>query len=246
MVEKTVQSHDAIKIAFNHFVSGDRDTVVVLCHGFWMSKDAKPFVALSEDIYQFYDVIAMDQRGHGRSGGYFSFTAYEHEDIAAIIAFAKTTYTHIYLIGFSLGAASSIIYASHAKYIDGVIAVSAPMSFNEIENKFWKKEAVVPALEKFGSHVFKLRVGSLRATKIKPKDVVSRIAPTPLLFISGSNDPIISSTHTEVLYAAAHEPKQLLLIKDGLHAEDLYRLHPDTFVDGCIHWIQKVAEHRLT
>lgn len=241
MLEKTVVSKDKIKIAFNHFVLQDRDTVIVLCHGFWMSKDAKPFLALSQDLFECYDVIAMDQRGHGHSGGRFSFTAYEHKDIKAIIDFAKKRYAHIYLIGFSLGAASSIIYAAQTKDIDGVIAVSAPMSFSEIENRFWKKEALGPAFKKIGTHLFKLRMGSIREAKINPKDVIYQISPIPLLIVSGSKDPIISHAHAETLYARAKEPKQICEIKNGLHAEDLYLFHRSEFLSTCMNWISGVT-----
>ena len=133
MHEKIVESFDRTKIAFNHFKQQRRDTVIVICHGFWMCKDAKPFLGLSRDFFNYYDIIAMDQRGHGNSGGTFTFSSKEHKDIKSVINYSKKTYKHVYLMGFSLGAASSIVEVAEEKNVDGLIVVSAPVSFENIE-----------------------------------------------------------------------------------------------------------------
>ncbi len=240
MREQTVESYDKTKIAFNHFTRDGRDAVIVLCHGFWMSKDAKPFLDLSKDFFNYYNVITMDQRGHGNSGGAFSFTSQEHEDIRAVIQYAKKIYTRIYLIGFSLGAASSIIYVAQEKDVHGLMVVSPPMSFEEIENRFLDKGALIPAIKKFGPHVFKLRLGPVNSEKIKPADVIDQIAPIPLLIMFGEKDPIISKKHAETLYERAKNPKQIIMIKNGLHAEDLYRLNRNDFMRYSTSWVDEI------
>ena len=75
MLEKSVESFDKTKIAFNHFNQGKRDAVVIICHGFSMSKDTKTFLDLSQDLFKLYDVITIDQRGHGESAGAYSFSS---------------------------------------------------------------------------------------------------------------------------------------------------------------------------
>ena len=89
MIKTVVESQDKTKIAINHFRQESRDAVIIICHGFSMAKDSKPFLGLSEDLFKFYDVITMDQRGHGESEGVFSFSSKEHEDIKAVIDYAK-------------------------------------------------------------------------------------------------------------------------------------------------------------
>jgi len=58
----------------------------------------------------------------------------------AVIRFSrKNQYKKIYLAGFSLGAAVSLIYASKSRFIDKIITVSAPSDFYKIENQMYKK-----------------------------------------------------------------------------------------------------------
>lgn len=244
MIKTVVESLDKTKIAINHFRQDGRDTAVIICHGFSMSKDAKPFLDLSNDLFKFCDIIAMDQRGHGNSEGTFHFSTKEHEDVKAVINYSKIYYAHIYLLGFSLGAASCIIEVANEKNVDGVIAVSPPISFDKIENRFLKKEALIPGIQKFGNHLFKLRLGNIFARKINPIDVVDRISPIPLLLIQGDKDPIISKQHAEILYQKAKEPKKLIIIKDGLHAEELYRQNPKDFIDSCFLWLKELESNK--
>lgn len=238
MVEKILESYDKTKIALNHFKRQHRNTVIVICHGFWMCKDAKPFLDLSRDLFNYYNVVAMDQRGHGKSGGTFTFSSKEHEDIKTVITYLKKTYKRIYLMGFSLGAASSIVQTAKEKNVNGLIVISPPVSFENIENRFLTKEALMSSIQKFGTHLFKLRVGPIFTNKIRPVDVIDQISPIPLLIIQGEKDPIIFKRHAEILYEKAKEPKRIIMIKDGLHAEDLYRENPDDFINWCISWLK--------
>jgi fermentation-respiration switch protein FrsA (DUF1100 family) len=61
-----------------------------------------------------YAVVSVEQRGHGESGGYFSFYNKEGRDISDVIDFLETNYpqlntTHVGLIGLSLGAGAALI-----------------------------------------------------------------------------------------------------------------------------------------
>ena len=242
MLEKSVKSFDKTKIAFNHFNQGERDAVVIICHGFSMSKDTKTFLDLSQDLFKLYDVITIDQRGHGESAGAYSFSSQEHQDIKAVINYAKERYGYIYLMGFSLGAASCIIEVAKEKNVHGLIAVSPPTSFERIENRFLDKDAFIPGVQKFSSHLLKLRIGNMFAEKTRPIDVIDQISPVPLLIIQGERDPTVFIWHAETLYKKAKEPKKIVFIKDGLHAEELYRKDPKGFVDLCILWLREINQ----
>ncbi|MCQ9207958.1 MAG: lysophospholipase [Omnitrophica bacterium] len=240
MKARAIKSFDKTKIAFNHFKKGGRRTVLILCHGFWMSKDTETFLNLSKDLFKLYDVITMDQRGHGASAGVFNFSSKEHKDIRAVINYAKRHYKQIYLMGFSLGAASSIIEVARNKNVDRLIVVSPPTRFAKIENRFLNMDAIIPWIQRLGPHIFKLRIGDIGAGKISPIDVIDRISPIPLLIIHGDKDPIIFKRHAQALYNKAKEPKKIIIIKKGLHAEDLYRQNPKAFVNLCISWLKDI------
>lgn len=156
---KTVDNHT---IAVNMYSIGNRDSVLIIAPGWYMTKDAWVFKDISEEFFKFIDVIIMDFRGHGRSSGFFTFTANEVKDLTTVVKFAKERYSKVYLMGFSLGAATSILYTSKYKDVNGVIAVSPPADFDKIEHKSYRKEAWMTTLKKFEiKRHFSIRPGNL-------------------------------------------------------------------------------------
>jgi alpha-beta hydrolase superfamily lysophospholipase len=243
MKELILNTDDKIQIAVNHYESFQRKSVVIICPGCFMSKDAKPFLDMSADLFRQFDIMTMDFRGHGKSSGLYTFTAQEHNDLRTVVRFAKRNYSKIAIIGFSLGAATTIIYAAKYKDIQSVIAISAPVDFDKIENRFMKKEAVMSALEKFEfGKSPNIRPGNIFQKKQKPIDVVNKIHPIPILLISGSKDPIVFPWHTEELYKKACEPKAIVEFQEGLHAENLYLNSKDKFLKVCNDWLVKTMK----
>lgn len=228
---------DKINIAINHYQNG-HDAVVIIAPGWCMTKDSQAFVKISEFFATHYDVISFDFRGHGKSGGMYTFTAKELMDMDAVVRFArKNTYNKIYLAGFSLGAAMSLIYASKSRFIDKVIAVSAPTDFSKIENKMWKKEAWGETFKKFELDRFaSIRPYPIPLKKVKPLDIVDKIK-APTLFIAGEKDPTVCPWHTKELYQKAVCPKKYKEYKNGCHAEDLFLHFADNFSKLCLEWL---------
>ena len=200
----------------------------------------KAFCEISEMFAKNFDVISFDFRGHGKSGGMFTFTARELMDIDAVIRFVrKSKYKKIYLAGFSLGAAMSIIYTSKSRYIDKVIAVSAPTEFDKIENQMWKKEAWGETFKKFELDRFaSIRPYPIPLKKINPIDVVGKIK-VPTLFVAGEKDPTVHPWHTKELYEKATCTKEYKEYKDGCHAEDLFLHYEEDFSKLCTDWLLK-------
>lgn len=240
MKEILLDSSYRIKIAINHYRCLKRKTVLIICPGCTMCKDAKPFRKMADDFYKYFDIITIDFRGHGQSTGLFTFTAKESEDLKTVVTFAKEMYPKIGIMGFSLGAATAIIYTAKNKDIHSLIAVSAPADFKKIENRFLKKEAVIPAIKKFEfGKSPNIRPGNIFLNKIRPIDVVQNIAPIPILFLSGTKDPIVYPWHTRELYRKAKEPKNIENFDNGLHAEELYLRSKDKFVRICKGWFEQ-------
>lgn len=231
MEEYQLKTDDDHIIAVNMYSNGNRDSVLIIAPGWYMTKDAWVFKDISEEFFKFIDVVTMDFRGHGKSSGFFTFTAKEVKDMTAVVKFAKERYSKVYLMGFSLGAATSILYTSKYKDVDGVIAVSPPADFDKIEHKSHRKEAWLTTLKKFEiKRHFSIRPGNLFRKKIKPISVVDKISPIPILFIAGEKDPTVFPWHTEVLYEKSGKPKQIKVFKDGKHAEDIFLEQKEGFM----------------
>lgn len=237
MINRELKTKDKINIAINHYQSG-QDEVVIVAPGWCMTKDSDAFCRISEMFAKQFDVISFDFRGHGKSEGMYTFTAKELMDMDCVVRFARKSYKKIYLAGFSLGAAMSLIYASKSRFINKVIAVSAPSDFDKIENEMWKKEAWGETFKKFELDRFaSIRPYPLPLDKIKPIEIVDKIN-APTLFLAGEKDPTVHSWHTKELYKKAVCKKEYKEYKDGCHAEDLFLHFKDDFTNLCLEWLK--------
>ena len=234
----SLKTRDKVNIEINYYQNGYEE-VVIVAPGWCMTKDSNAFVRISELFAQYFDVISFDFRGHGKSGGMFTFTSRELMDMDSVVRFAKKNkYKKIYLAGFSLGAAISIIYASKCRFINKVIAVSAPSDFDKIENQMWKKEAWGETFKKFElRRFFSIRPYPIILAKRKPIDVVDKIK-IPILFMAGEKDPTVHPWHTKALYEKAICSKKYYEFKDGCHAEDLFLHFEDEFTKLCLEWLR--------
>ena len=233
-----LKTSDGIKLALNHYKTNHKE-VVIIVHGWFMTKDSKAFSNLAADFSKYYDVISFDCRGHGKSSGFYTFTEKENIDLKAVVDFAKQNYKKIYLAGFSLGGAIVLIHSALYNDVDKIIAVSAPSDFNKIENQMWKKEAWLPTLKKYEpARWFSVRpsfYSLVISSKINPIDIIKYVK-SPTLFIAGKKDPTVHPWHTKKLYEEAVCEKQFEIFNSN-HSEDLYLDDPEKFMDLCFNWL---------
>ena len=231
-----VMTEDGKRIAFYHIKKGF-SKVVIIAHGFYNNKDAVLFKSMSEHFSQEYDVIAFDFRGHGKSSDVFTWTALEQKDLQAVIAYAKENkYEKVGVVGFSLGAAIALIEAACQKNMDSLIAVSSPADLGSINYHFWEKDMWRDLMLNFGikGKGKGVRPGSLALQKIRPRDVVDKISPIPVLFLHGEKDWLVKLSHSQLLFAKAKDPKFLTIMEDGGHAERMFDAFPDQFMKICL------------
>ena len=235
-LDRYVMTEDGKRIALIH-VKGGFSKVVIIAHGFYTNKDTALFRGIADAFSKEYDVIVFDFRGHGKSSDVFTWTAHEQKDLRAVIAYAKENhYAKIGVIGFSFGAAIALIEASCHQNIDSVIAVSAPADLGSINYHFWEKEMWEDLKLNFGikGHGKGVRLGSLSLQKIRPRDIVDKISPTPVLFLHGEKDWLVKPSHSQRLFDRAKDPKALIIIKDGGHAERIFDVFPKEFMKICL------------
>jgi len=234
-----VMTDDGIPISFDLYSYVNHEMAVVICPGFFQSKDTPTFTRLAHALVAQRDVLAMDFRGHGRSGGLYTFSALEGADLEAVLDFARARYQRIGILAFSMGAAIAINTVSqHQDAVQSLIAVSAPCAFEEIEFKWWTPEAMRTGLQGLEAGAG-CRPGSLFLKKERPIDHIQHLAPMPSLFVHGTHDVIVGVEHSRRLYAAAREPKHLELIEGGSHAEALFRDDPSRFAQLVNAWFTK-------
>jgi len=224
----TLLTSDGQKIAY-HYYKNHHNKVVIIAPGFYNSKDSALFKSLAQALLDEYDVFVFDFRGHGASSGNFTWTAYEPNDLNAVIEYAKgRNYKNIGIIGFSLGAAVSIIAASKRDDIKSMVLISCPASLWGIDYHFWEPEMLSDLKSNFECnwHGKGARVDMPFYKKERPVDCIRQVKKTPLFFIHGSRDWVIKDRHSRMLYNDTVSYKKIELIKNGLHAERLFEQYP--------------------
>ncbi|MGE0268963.1 MAG: alpha/beta hydrolase [Candidatus Omnitrophota bacterium] len=240
MISSTVLTQDNKEIHYDLYAQGHK-RVIILAHGFYNSKKAVLFKEMAEMLSDEYDVIVFDFRGHGKSKGLFTWTVKEYQDLQAILDYAHTKYEKIGVIGFSLGAASSIIAASRTDRIDSLIAVSPPSDFNKIDYQVWRMgvmENVVYNVFQEGRIGKGVKPGWPWLRKIKPIDVIDQIG-IPVLFVHGKKDWLIQPWHSQRLFEKAKGTKSIELLEEGTHAEYIFRRNKEETVSIFKEWFRR-------
>ncbi len=220
----TLTTSDKQEIAFYHYKTGHQE-VVIIAPGFYNSKDAILLEELKDKLKGDYDVIMFDFRGHGKSTGVFYWTSKEESDLQAVLDYAKKSYRKIGLIAFSLGAATSINLLGKQDAVNTLIAISAPSEFSKIDYKFWNldfKGDLIYTFSDEGRIGRGLRPGPFWLEKPRPIDSVSKIK-CPILYIHGDKDWVIGAQHSKELYEKTKSKKELKIVKNGSHAEYLFK-----------------------
>lgn len=234
--ELYLTTSDKIKIAINHYKK-EKKYVLIIAPGWTMSKDSKFINEIAKLFAKSFDVISLDFRGHGKSSGLYTFTNKEIKDLESVTSYAKKNYEKVYLLGFSLGGAISIIHNTTKKNVDGLITVSAPHSFNRIKNYMWIKDFFKNPFKKYEfKRWITVRPSPIISKKVKPIDVIDKLS-VPTLFIAGDSDKITHPDDTKSLFDKAKCKKQFKLFKNCNHAEDLIYQEKEKFTNTCIDWL---------
>ena len=240
METKSILTEDKQKIFYDHYKNG-HSRLVVIAHGFFNSKDAFLLKELGNELQDNYDIVILDFRGHGQSGGLFYWTTKEYTDLISVLEDIRRDYKKIGLIGFSLGAATSIIAASKVDWIDSIIAVSAPTEFEKIEYHFWDLDVENDILYNLigdGRMGKGVRPGPFWLKKDKPIHCVAKVK-APILFLHGESDWLIKPSHSQELYERAKSKKSISIIKNGPHAEYLIRKNKEETLKLITNWFKE-------
>nr|WP_274383708.1 alpha/beta fold hydrolase [Saccharothrix deserti] len=217
-------------------------------HGF-TNHVRKPFVSrVLQRFARRGGVIALDFRGHGRSGGRSGVGSDEIHDLAAGVSLARDLgYRRVVTVGFSMGASIALRHAGlHEDKPDAVAAVSAP-------SRWWVRDTVAMRrvhwlLEqphgRLAARALGVRLGPpWRTVPESPLEVVHRITPTPLLIVHGEQDHYFGPAHAVALHRAAGGAAELWLEPGIRHAESAMT---PALVDRIATWLDERSQHPTT
>lgn len=213
------------------------DRCIIMTHGGEYHR-ADPTIGMLEIakglVGHGYNVLTFDLRGHGESDdGRMSAGYYERRDLQGAIAYAKgrgILPRHIGLLGFSVGAAASLLAAAEDKELAAVVTDSCwadPMDL--IERQMVKRRHMPRFLTPILLSIAKAAYG-VNFDEVKPLATVGKIAPRPILFIHGEFDDTVPVESALSLYHSIANPgNRLWVVPEARHVSS-YRAQPKEYI----------------
>lgn len=220
--ELTVTTHDGLKL--HAWLIAQREAArgtIIYLHGVGDCKIGG--IALARFFYNHgFHVFLYDSRQHGESEGkYCTYGYYEKRDVSTVIDYLESRKDiktgNIGIFGTSMGAAVAIQAAAIDSRIRAVVAEASFTDLRTITVDYQRRIAKLPwhflrnvALSR------SQKVAGFKAREVSPLNDVKRLT-TPILFIHGTKDELISVEYSKLLYEQATGPKDLLLVEGANH-----------------------------
>jgi uncharacterized protein len=166
-----------------------------------------------------FNVLSLDYRGYGGSGGTPSLAGVQLDIDAAMRTLLErpdVDSRRIILFGQSLGGSLAIYYAAHGEHRDKLRAVIADSAFSDYRMVAREKLAGF-----FMTWPFQWLAQFTIDNNFAPIDAVAAVSPVPLLLIHGQADSIVAAHHSQRLLEQAAGPKQLWLVPEAGHIQAL-------------------------
>jgi dipeptidyl aminopeptidase/acylaminoacyl peptidase len=216
------QTPDGITLRGWYFPSDFPDSPAIL-YAPSTANDQRSGLSLVKPLHSAgFNVLLFSYRGYGRSDGSpigFSYGAHESLDVDGAVRYLREVRgaSMVGAIGHSAGAVAIILSAARNPGINVVVAASPFASVEEIWNT--NKPDFMPT----PVYNIMMRTSELRKdferSQVRPVDVISLIAPRPILILHGTDDKRITQEQAQVLFDQAKEPKEFWLLEGLSHGK---------------------------
>jgi fermentation-respiration switch protein FrsA (DUF1100 family) len=205
--------------------------IIILVHGYNLAYP-KSLEFINMFFEEGFNVLIVDQRGHGKSEGkYATYGYYEKYDLDLWVNWAIKRLGEDAIIGLhgqSMGGATVLEYAPINKYVKFIIADCPYSDVWCLMKHQFKKLNHVP--------VFPFAFITDRRLKKKAKFSFKDVSPInsirdsdiPVMFIHGEKDNFVPTYMSEEMYNIKKGIKKLLIIEGAEHA-NAYVTNKDTY-----------------
>ena len=210
--EVILTTSDSLNLEALYFPSQNGATII-LVHGFKSGRfNDHSLIPTSILVKNGYGVIYPMRRAHGHSDGEIvTFGKNEIFDLEAAYQFLinkpEVNVEKIGLLGQSMGAAISIIYASKNYEIKAIIAEDPYDSYDNTIGTSVEHYTGLPAFP-FANIIkfFAERKLDLKLEDYDPVKYIAQISPRPVFILSGGEDATVNSSGGKNLFQAAGNP----------------------------------------
>jgi alpha-beta hydrolase superfamily lysophospholipase len=195
-------------------------SVVIGCHGHTSFK--ADLLGIGTRTWRAgHNVLLFDFRGRGESDPWpNTLVGREVQDLLTAVAYARERApgAHIGTVGYSMGAAVSILAAAQEPAIAALVIDSPFAVASEVVAASMRQVMRFPPepLLTIADALIERQHG-YRLSRVRPIDVIGGLAPRPILFIHGTSDSAVPVSHAHRLFAAAGQPKELWLCEGAEH-----------------------------
>ena len=216
--EITLTATDGITL-YGRYYKGKSDKLVILSHGYHAS-GFNNFAAILKDLLERgYNVLMIDQRGHGNSGGHFTtLGCKEQDDLQLWIAYAdeKNEIQDVLIYGISMGSTTVGLASDKivSKKVKGLIMEAGFTCFyDELQ---WSLGT--GSIKKMALSCIHLYSKAFLKTDIRQSTEETLARNTlPVLFLHGDNDLEVPIEFTERNYHSCASKKEFIKVKGAGH-----------------------------
>lgn len=173
-----------------------------------------------------YHLLMIDLRGHGLSeGNELTYGYREALDVQAATDYllSQPGVNQIGALGHSLGGAAVIQAAANDERLQAIVVQSSYSNLAQVVEERFNNFALLPKWP-FAPLIIglaEIRLG-LDIDQIDSTRTLAAMSPRPVLVIHSAGDNLFRPHHAQMLYAAAPEPKKLLLVKGVGHINPIF------------------------
>ncbi len=228
------------------YIPPKNGAVVVFAHGLGSNRSM-----FWDDVAMLYPhgygMLLFDLRNSGTSEGEITTMGLlEAGDVDRAVEFVLAQpgvdAQKIVLFGHSMGGATVILSAAGNPKVRAVIAQSAYTSLEDNVTASMRQLTGLPAFPFAPLVVFfgEQRSG-MQIRQVRPVDVVADISPRPILLVHGAQDLLVPVSNVYDLYAAAQEPKELLVIQEAGHGGFAFH-SPQTYPAQILNFLDSLPD----
>jgi uncharacterized protein len=190
----------------------NKDRAIIMVHGNGANR-SDPSIGMLDIaaglVKHGYTVLMFDLHGQGESdGNTVSGGYYEKRDLEGAVEYLKERgFDRIGVLGFSLGAVTSLLAGAEDSDIDAIVSDSSFSDLKDIMEPEFSRRTHAPRLFlRPILYMIKIMYG-IDFIKIRPIDAVAKITPRPVFFIHGEADDTIPVDHAYRLFKPPAVPQ---------------------------------------